>query len=74
MAVCLLLLKHWLSRPNWIFYIVCLLVVRFIRECSKDYHYKDMTIPAGTAVVIADFLVLKDPQYWDDPERFDPLR
>jgi len=47
---------------------------RFIRECSKDYHYEGKTIPAGTSVVVAGFLILKDPQYWTDPERFDPLR
>ena len=47
---------------------------RFVRECSKDYCYKDIVIPPGTVVVVPCFMVQKDPKYWKDPDKFDPLR
>ena len=47
---------------------------RIIRECIQDYHYKDIVIPAKSMVMIPSFLLHKDPNYWEDPEKFDPLR
>ena len=48
---------------------------RFTRECGKDdYTYKNITIPKGTAVFISAMVLHKDPQYWEDPEEFNPLR
>lgn len=51
-----------------------LVVDRFNRECSKDYHYQNITIPAASHVVVPNFLIQRDPKYWVEPERFDPLR
>ena len=47
---------------------------RYFRECGKDYVYKGKTIPKGCVVNVSSFLVQKDPEYWKDPEMFDPLR
>ena len=47
---------------------------RFSRECKKDYKYKEMTIPKGCVVTFPCYLLHKDPEYWKDPEKFDPMR
>ena len=39
-----------------------------------DYCYKDIVIPTGAVVVSPCFLLQKDPDYWKDPEIFDPMR
>ena len=44
------------------------------RECNKDYKYKDITIPKGSVVAIPNLLLQMDPKYWDDPEKYDPMR
>jgi hypothetical protein len=51
-----------------------LIICRYLRECNKEYQYKEITIPVGCTIVVAPFLLHKDPQYWEDPEKFDPLR
>ena len=50
------------------------LACRFDRYCLKDYTYKDMTIPKGSAIVVPSFVLHKDPKYWKDPLKFDPMR
>ena len=47
---------------------------RLIRECNKAYKYKEMTIPEGCSIMIATHLLQKNPEYWEDPEKFDPMR
>ncbi|MEO8662830.1 MAG: cytochrome P450, partial [Bryobacteraceae bacterium] len=32
------------------------------------------TVPAGGAVVISSYLTHRHPEFWDEPERFDPTR
>lgn len=44
------------------------------RRAMKDFEYGGYTIPAGTPVGIAIHLVHHDPQYWPEPEKFDPMR
>ena len=44
------------------------------RECLADYKYKDMIIPKGATVVMCTHYLHHDPQYWSDPEQFDPMR
>ncbi|MBZ6378373.1 cytochrome P450 [Pacificimonas flava] len=44
------------------------------RRALKDFSYGNYTIPAGTGVSIIPMLVHRDPEIWDDPERYDPSR
>lgn len=44
------------------------------RECGKDYSYKEITIPRGSNVYFASYLLHMDPDYWTEPEKFDPMR
>lgn len=44
------------------------------REVKSDYQVASYTIPAGTIIGMSQYLVHRDPRYFDDPERFDPLR
>ncbi|XP_054157888.1 thromboxane-A synthase-like [Oppia nitens] len=50
-------------------------VITFVsRECLQDYKYKDITIPKGAAVQVATYYLHHDPDYWSEPEKFDPDR
>ena len=53
-----------------IFYDFC----SYWRHCVKEYKYKDITIPKNSIVDIPSTLLHMDPQYWKDPETFDPMR
>nr|ADP55210.1 cytochrome P450 [Spodoptera exigua]ASO98013.1 cytochrome p450 CYP9A11 [Spodoptera exigua]QIC54203.1 cytochrome P450 9A11 [Spodoptera exigua]QIC54204.1 cytochrome P450 9A11 [Spodoptera exigua] len=52
------------------------------RECNRDYNMgkpnedfdKDYILPKGTTVFIPTFAFHRDPQYFPDPEKFDPER
>ncbi len=47
---------------------------RIDRVCSRTTNVKGVTIPQGSVVVISIALLHHDPQYWKDPEKFDPDR
>ena len=47
---------------------------RTSRECQKTTVIKGVTIPKGAIVMIPTYLLQIDPQYWKDPEEFDPDR
>ena len=47
---------------------------RFSRECKRAFKYEEMTIPEGCSLIIPSYLLHKDPEYWEDPEKFEPLR
>ncbi|CAG2179558.1 unnamed protein product [Oppiella nova] len=50
-------------------------VITFVsRECLQDYKYKDITIPKGSTVNFSTYYMHHDPDYWPEPEKFDPLR
>ncbi|CAG2112282.1 unnamed protein product [Medioppia subpectinata] len=50
-------------------------VITFVaRECLQDYKYKDITIPKGTSIQMAVHYLHHDPDYWSEPEVFDPER
>ena len=71
--------KVWLARlPSSILTVnyidSSVHLCRFSRECKKDYKYKEMTIPKGCEVTFPCYLLHKDPEYWKDPEKFDPMR
>ena len=44
------------------------------RRALRDFEFRGYKIPAGTSVGISPSYVHKMPEYWEDPERFDPLR
>lgn len=44
------------------------------RRVVKDLHYKDHVIEAGKNVMLAPYVSHRLPEYFPDPERFDPHR
>jgi len=44
------------------------------RETREDVTVGGYRIPAGTFVTVPQFVVHRDPRWWDDPETFDPSR
>ena len=44
------------------------------RMCLQDYKFKNITIPKGTTVVMCTHFLHHDPDYWDEPDKFDPMR
>lgn len=47
-----------------------------IRECTKTYQFpdSDYVMEKGTRILIPVYAIHHDPQYYPDPERFDPER
>lgn len=44
------------------------------RRALRAFSFDGFDIPAGAAVGISAGFTHHDPAYWDDPERFDPMR
>jgi cytochrome P450 len=44
------------------------------RKALKDDQLGDYTIPAGTEVYISPYLIQRHPDFWEDPDRFNPDR
>ena len=44
------------------------------RECSEDYDLNGIHIPAGTEIIIPIYAIHRDPDAWEEPEKFDPER
>ena len=44
------------------------------RECSEDYDLNGIHIPAGIEIIIPIYSLHRDPDAWEDPEKFDPER
>jgi cytochrome P450 len=44
------------------------------RQSVSEYKYKDITIPADVSITVAMAAMHHDPEYWEKPELFDPLR
>ncbi|MCA1616587.1 MAG: cytochrome P450, partial [Acidobacteria bacterium] len=44
------------------------------RLAVRDYTAGGYTIPAGSLVLVSQFVMHRDPRFWPDPLRFDPER
>jgi cytochrome P450 len=44
------------------------------RRAKQDYRISDSLIPAKSILLMSQWVVHRDPQWWPQPERFDPLR
>lgn len=44
------------------------------RECNEDWEYKGLKIEKGTVIAIPIFAMHRDPEFWPDPEVYDPER
>jgi cytochrome P450 len=49
-------------------------VPRLVRTALRDYRVGGYTVPAGSLVVVSQYLMHRDPRYFPDPLRFDPER
>lgn len=47
---------------------------RFTREAARDCEVQGQRIPAGAVVEMAVGALHHDPEYWPNPEAFDPER
>ncbi|MCA0377449.1 MAG: cytochrome P450 [Gemmatimonadetes bacterium] len=44
------------------------------RRAIAPYRVRDWELPAGTLVVVSQYITHRDPRWWPEPERFDPAR
>lgn len=44
------------------------------RMATREVELEGCRIPAGTRLIVAPLFVQRDPQWWTDPDRFDPDR
>jgi cytochrome P450 len=44
------------------------------RRAIAEVKIGDYTLPAGSLVLVSQYIVHHDPRWWPDPERFDPER
>lgn len=51
-------------------------IFQLLRKASNDYKIPDshLTIKKGTLVIIPTHSIHMDPEYYEEPERFDPDR
>ena len=44
------------------------------RRAASDTELGEFAVPAGTLVLVVPWATHRDPRFWPDPERFDPMR
>ncbi|UYV66624.1 TBXAS1 [Cordylochernes scorpioides] len=46
---------------------------RFVnREAAEDFRYGDIVIPKGANVQVPTYVLHRDPEFWEDPDTFNP--
>jgi cytochrome P450 len=46
----------------------------FARDSLADCQIGGWPVPGGSTVIMSQWVLHRDPRYWDQPERFDPTR
>ena len=49
-------------------------VLILMRTAVRDTEVQGHFVPAGTHLMVSPFVTHRDPEVWDDPDRFDPAR
>ena len=49
-------------------------VVVGFRNLQQDMKMSNYEVPAGASVIVSQYVVQHHPQYWDDPNTFEPSR
>jgi cytochrome P450 len=44
------------------------------RQAKAEHRVADYTLPAGAVILMVQWIVHRDPRWWDRPESFDPDR
>ncbi|XP_023239142.1 cytochrome P450 3A17-like [Centruroides sculpturatus] len=44
------------------------------RACEQDFVYKGLTIPKHVGIFVPTIILHRDPNYWQEPDKFDPDR
>lgn len=44
------------------------------RKAKEDFQYNGITFKAGTAFMVSQYHIMRDPRYWTDPSVFNPDR
>ena len=44
------------------------------RQAVERLSVGEYTVPAGTLILMSPYVIQRDPRYFADPDRFDPLR
>lgn len=48
--------------------------VRGDRICSQDYQLGSVFVPKGAVVSFSEYVLHRDPEFWNDPDTFNPER
>lgn len=59
---------------SWYIGRTLILTPSLYRYCDADIELENYTVPKGADVYIPVFLVHKNPEYWPQPQRFNPQR
>ena len=51
-----------------------ILFLRINREVPEDCEIAGYSIPKGTSLAFNIYVIHHDPEYWPDPDKFDPER
>jgi cytochrome P450 family 6 len=49
-------------------------VSRTERECNETWEYKGLKVEKGTIIGVPIYAIQRDPEFWPNPEVFDPER
>jgi cytochrome P450 len=45
-----------------------------VRRAREDDEIRDYRVPAGSTIVLCQYVTHRHPDFWEEPERFDPER